>query len=168
MNLLVPDDAFLGSVEIVVVTGEGSSDPYLAQKLASDPALFKFDPEGRRYAAAVHADGTFLGNPACSTVSRRRPAKPGDVILLFGTGFGATTPPTPSGLLVPQPSPLAVPAVVRIGGLDAEVLFAGISASGLYQFNVVVPEGLAAGDQAVEIFVDSIPTAPGVAITVEP
>ncbi len=167
MNLLAPDDAFLGAVEIVVTTEQGSSDPYVAQKHSTDPALFVFDPEGRRYAAAVHADGTFLGKPGLFDGLTTRPAKAGDIILLYGAGFGATAPPTPSGQLVAQPAPLAVPVVVRIGGADAEVLFAGITASGLYQFNVTTPAGLEAGDHEVEIFVDGIPIQPNVAITVE-
>ncbi len=168
LNLLAPDDPYLGSVEIVVTTPEGSSDPYVAQKLAGDPALFKFDPEGRRYAAAVHADGTFLGKPGLFAGLSTRPAKASDVILLYGTGFGPTTPPTPSGQLVAQPTPLATPVVVRIGGLDAEVLFAGVTGSGLVQFNVVAPAGLEAGDHAVEIFVAGVPIPPDVYITVEP
>ena len=167
LNVLAPDDAFLGAVEIIVTTAAGSSDPAVAPKLASDPALFEFDPEGRRYAAAVHADGTFLGKPGLFAGLTTRPAKAGDVVLLFGTGFGATNPPTPTGLLVSQPAPLAIPVVVRIGGIDAEVLFAGITGSGLFQFNVVVPAGLAAGDHLVEIFIDSIPTQADVSITVE-
>jgi uncharacterized protein (TIGR03437 family) len=38
---------------------------------------------------------------------------------------------------------------VNIGGVDAQVQFAGISGPGLYQLNVVVPTNLGDGDQKV-------------------
>ena len=66
-----------------------------------------------------------------------------------------------------QPAALTPPAVVRIGGRDAEVLFAGIVGSGLYQFNVVTPD-LEPGDQEIEIFVGGVPIEEGVHVTVEP
>ena len=56
--------------------------------------------------------------------------------------------------------------VVRIGDEFTEVQFAGIVGSGLYQFNVVVPE-LESGDHEVEIFVGGVPIQRGVYITVE-
>ena len=77
------------------------------------------------------------------------PAKPGDTVLLFGTGFGPTTPPSPIGQLI-NPAPLANPVTVRIGGVTANTQFAGIVGPGEYQFNVVVPN-VPDGDNAVSI-----------------
>ena len=46
-----------------------------------------------------------------------------------------------TGDLIPQP-------VIQIGGLQAEVAFAGLVSPGEFQFNVVVvPKGIVAGDQ---------------------
>jgi len=50
--------------------------------------------------------------------------------------------------------------------LLAEVQFAGIVSSGLYQFNVVIPEGLEPGDHLVEIFLNGVPIQQVVYITV--
>jgi uncharacterized protein (TIGR03437 family) len=75
------------------------------------------------------------------------PAKPGDTILLFGTGFGPTTPATSIGQLV-NPAPLSNQVTVRVGGAVANTTFAGIVSSGEYQFNVVVPN-VPNGDNAV-------------------
>ena len=165
LNVLAPDDLTLGAVQVVVTTAEGSSDPYTAAKLETDPALFLFNPEARRYAAAVHADGVFIAKDGLFPTLATRPAFSGDSILLFGTGFGPATPPAPTAQLVAVPAPLASPVVVRIGGFEAEVQFAGIVGSGLYQFNLVVPN-LSPGDHEVEIFLDGVPIQANVFLTI--
>src|SRR5262249_54017683 len=71
-----------------------------------------------------------------------RPAKPGEIISVYGTGFGATQPAISATALVPSALPLARPQDlrIRIGGVDAAIAFAGLVSPGLYQFNVTVPE----------------------------
>lgn len=61
------------------------------------------------------------------------------MILLFGTGFGPTDPAAPAGELVSQPGWLTTLLTIRIGGMAADVAFAGLISSGLCQFNVTVP-----------------------------
>ena len=168
LNVLVPDGVSSTGADVVVTTAAGSSAPFAATLYPVDPALFMFDPEARRYAAAVHADGIFVAKRGLFGAGLNvRPASPGDVVLLFGTGFGPTDPPVPTGQLVSAPARLVVPVVVRIGGRIATVQFAGLVSSGLYQFNVVIPQGLEPGDYLVEIFIDGIPIQDGVYITVE-
>ncbi len=168
LNVLVDQSLRIGQpAEVVVSTPAGNSNVYRAVALPADPALFQFDPEGRRYAAAVHADGTFLGKPGLFSGLTTRPASAGDVVLFFGTGFGETNPPTPSGSLVERPAPLARPVFVQIGGRPARVLFAGLTASGLYQFNIEIPAGLAPGDHLLELYLDALPIQAGAHITVE-
>lgn len=168
LNVL-SDEAVDGALalDVVVSNAQGTSAPYRISGLPLDPALFLFDPFGRQYAAAVHADGTFAGRTDLFPGLTLRPAKGGDVVLFFGAGFGPTAPMQPSGQLVATPASLARPVTVRIGGLTAQVLFAGRVSSGLYQFNVVIPEGLEPGDHLVEMFVDATPIQPGVLLTVE-
>jgi len=165
LNVLAPDDETQGLIRVVVTTAEGSSDPYSFYRQELNPALFLFTQDPIRYPAAVRADGPLLGSvgliPGVNTI----PAAAGDSILLFGTGFGPTDPPTPTGQLVGQALPLAAPVVVRIGGVLAEVQFAGLTGSGLYQFNLVVPN-LPAGDHLIEIFVDGMAIQEGVYLTV--
>ena len=57
---------------------------------------------------------------------------------LYGTGFGPTSPALPSDTLVGAAAPLAAAVTFRIGGTVATVKWAGMIASGLYQFNVQV------------------------------
>ena len=141
LNVLAPEDATLGSVPIQVTTRQAKSNVVNAVEAALSPALFTLSAQGGRYVAAVRADGTYIGPTL--------PAKPADTILLFGTGFGPTTPPNPIGQLV-NAAPLADQVIVRIGGIAADTQFAGIVSPGLYQFNVVVPS-VPDGDNAVRV-----------------
>src|SRR6266542_178479 len=79
-----------------------------------------------------------------------RPAQPGETLMLFGTGFGPATPEVPAGQIVSGAAPIADPTLlhVYIGGVLANVQFAGIVAAGEYQFNVVIPD-LSDGDQLI-------------------
>ena len=81
------------------------------------------------------------------------PAAPKEVLEMFGVGIGPTNPAVPGGM----PSPANPPArarltpEVQIGGQRARVLFAGLvpGLAGIYQVNVVVPDGLKSGRQPV-------------------
>src|ERR1035441_2233135 len=57
------------------------------------PAMFMFSPLAQKYVAAVRSDGQYLG-PANLYPGLTVPAHAGDVILLYGTGFGPTNPAT--------------------------------------------------------------------------
>jgi uncharacterized protein (TIGR03437 family) len=97
-----------------------------------------------------------------------RPAAPGERVLLFGTGFGPTTPAVPGGVIPPGPAPLADPSLlhISIGGAPATVWWAGIVAAGEYQFNVTIPP-LADGDQTIAASVSGVSTQSGLLIAVK-
>jgi len=88
-----------------------------------------------------------------------QPASPGDVIQIYVTGLGRATAngnPVGNTLRTGDVAPAngstlyktVDTPVVKIGGLDAQVLFSGIAPgyAGLYQLNVVVPAGAPIGD----------------------
>jgi len=56
----------------------------------------------------------------------------------------------PAGAAFSGAASLQGQVVVTIGGVRAQVLFAGLTGAGLYQVNVVVPAGLSPGDKAVQ------------------
>ena len=155
INVLAPDDATVGPVEVQVTTAGQVSNSVTAQKQQFAPAFFTVSAV--TYVAAVHLDGTL--------VSKSNPAKPGEVIEVYGTGFGPTNPPLESGALVTKPEPLANAVTVTIGGQTAAVGFQGVVESGLVQLNVAVPK-LPAGDAAIVAQVGGVQTQPGVLITV--
>jgi uncharacterized protein (TIGR03437 family) len=145
INAIAPDDDTIGQVQLQVTTPQGPS--YLAtvvkQKLS--PAFFTYQSGSTAYVAAIHLDGTLVGPLGPSSL----PAVPGEVIEIYGTGFGPANPAAPTAQLVSQPAPLSLPATVTIGGVNAPVHWAGIVSSGLYQLNVEIPIG-AAGDLPVQ------------------
>lgn len=150
LNVQAPDDDSVGPVEVKVTTPAGTSQAASAQLQRFAPGFFLFEPQGRKYIAAVHPDGAYVGPEGLFAGVRTRPAAPGQVILLFGTGFGPTDPVVPAGRVAPAASRLINPVRILFGNVVATVQFSGLApqAAGLYQFNVVVPE-VADGDVPV-------------------
>ena len=165
LNVLSPDDATQGSVAVQVTTTQGKSNVINAVEAAFSPALFTFSQQDGKYVAAVRADGAYIAPPNLISGLTTVPAKPGDTILLFGTGFGSTTPASPIGQLV-NPAPLANQVTVRIGGVTAITQFAGLVSPGEYQFNVVVPD-IPNGDNAVSIEIGGSSSQANALLTVQ-
>jgi uncharacterized protein (TIGR03437 family) len=157
IDVQVPDDATRGPVQVVVTSGGVASAQVVVNMAAFAPSFFTFDG---KYIAATHADNT--------PISQNSPAKPGEVIVLYGTGFGPTNPPTPAGVLVSVANPLESPGALNISFNDApgQVAFSGITSAGLYQFNLTVPATLADGDAKVIATIDSVQTQGGAFIPV--
>ena len=80
------------------------------------PAFFTVSPQN--YVAARHADGTLVGRPDLFSGVVSRPARPGETIWLYGTGFGPTSPALAPDLQVSAPVALAsCPSVIEFFGL---------------------------------------------------
>jgi len=162
INALAPDDDTIGQVQVQVTTPQGASYPGVVLKQKLSPAFFTYQSGGTSYVAAVHLDGTLVGPAGPSS----RPAAPGEVIEIYGTGFGPTNPILPSAQLVSQPAPLSLPAAVTVGGVNAQVQWAGLVSSGLYQLNVQIPN-VGTGDQPIQTSVSGFQAATGVFISVK-
>jgi uncharacterized protein (TIGR03437 family) len=157
INVLAPDDATVGNVQVQVTTAQQTSNSVTAPKQQFAPAFFTID--GGAYVAAVHANHTL--------VDKAQPAAPGETIVLYGTGFGPANPPVPTAQLVSAPTVLANSVQIAIGGVDAVVVYAGLVEAGLYQFNVTVPASLPAVDASVVAIVGGVQSQTGVAITIQ-
>ncbi len=144
INVLTPPDLAPGPVQ-VVVTANAASAPFTVQAQGQSPSFFVYN--GGHYVVAVHADGSLIG-PTTLYPNQSTPAKPGEEIVIFANGFGATSPPVASGSAQQSGSLPALPAMT-IGGIPAQVTFAGVISPGLYQFNVVVPPSAADGDNVI-------------------
>jgi len=174
LNVQAPQDATLGSVPVVVTNSLGQSNSMNATLRQYAPGFFLLSQPGTPsptapiYVAAVHSDGTVVvpANYYGSTVSTRA-ARSGEVLLIYGTGFGPTNPAVPAGFLVSGASPLADPSLltITIGGQPATVQFAGLVAAGEYQFNVVVPT-LSNGDQPIVATIGGATSQTGVSIPI--
>ena len=165
LNVLSPADAALGPVPVQVTYAGKASNTLNATQTAFAPALFMFDPLGRKYVAAERSDYQFLG-PADLYPGLTVPAKAGDVILLFGTGFGPTDPTTDFGKTFTGAPPTANPVTATIGGVPATVQFAGLRYPGEYQFNILVPT-VPSGDNLVVLKVGGVSTQPAAYLAVQ-
>jgi uncharacterized protein (TIGR03437 family) len=79
--------------------------------------------------------------------------KPGEIVILWGTGFGASNPSVAPGTVAPSNpvANVASPVTVTVGGLTANVIGAALAPgnAGLYQIAIQVPSLEPDGDQAV-------------------
>jgi uncharacterized protein (TIGR03437 family) len=158
VNVLAPADAAVGSVPVQVSYQGVPSNVINATESALSPALFMFDPQGQKYVAAVRTDGAYMGPAGLfGNLLPSVPAHPGNVILLYGTGFGPTLPATPIGTLFNTANSTTNKVTATIGGVPATVQFAGLVVPGEYQFNILVPN-VPAGDQLVVLTVGGITT----------
>lgn len=152
VNVLVPDDSAAGPVPVEVVTSQGTSSPLVVQEGRYSPSLFRLSVEGGVYVVAQTTDGMLVGNfevgYALGTPTKVRDAHPGDIVTLYGTGFGPTSPALPTDTLVSQPTVLAAPVTFLFGRTVADVVWSGLTGSGLYQFNIRIPN-VPSGDQVI-------------------
>jgi uncharacterized protein (TIGR03437 family) len=113
---------------------------------------------GRQYVLAQTPDfRSFVGSPSIIGGFPISAVKPGDTVVIFALGCGPTDPPTPAGTIAAVDSAMTLPFELRIGGVPATVLSAGVIANtiGLYQFVVTVP-AVPPGDQPIELVVDGV------------
>jgi uncharacterized protein (TIGR03118 family) len=155
LNILLPNS--LGPGQVQTFNNGLSSATFASQVVPFAPALFLFGATG--YIAATHANGAPVG-PAVLFPNSSTPAKPGETVSLYGTGFGATNPVFPDGVVITSAYPLVALPTVTIGGVNANVTFAGLTGAGLYQINVTIPQ-LDNQDAVVMMQYGSIPVATG-------
>lgn len=155
VNAQVPSNIGTGPQSIVATTPAGSSAPYTITVNSVQPGLLapsSFIIAGKQNVVALFSDGTtFVLPPAAISAVASRRAQPGDVITLYGIGFGPVTPGIPAGQIVQQSNALAMSLQILFGTTPATFSYDGLapSAVGLYQFNVTVPN--VTGSDAVPV-----------------
>lgn len=162
INFQMPSGIPAGDITVVVSNGAVASTRALRASPSHtssvdvvDPGLF-VTPDKR--AAALNVDLT----PHTAAT----PIPPGGYVILYLTGQGPVTPSLSDGAAAPA-SPLSIvnaPVQVTIGGARAQVTFQGLAPgfAGLAQLNVIVPAGLAPGDQPVFVSINGAPSNAGV------
>ena len=112
--------------------------------------------------AVLHADYTPV------TVSK--PAHAGEVVLIYCTGLGSTTPPVATGAAADTAvlQRTVETVTVTLGGANAPVQFAGLAPGyvGLYQVNAQIP-AMAGGPQPLTITVRGLETSNPVTMAVQ-
>jgi len=144
INALLPSDTPTGTQPLVVTNGKDTSAAYSLTVNPTQAGLLaplNFNINGVQYAVAIFTDGAFALPTGAVAGLNSRPARPGDVLTLYGVGFGPVTPTIPAGQLVQQLNMLSLPLQLSIGGVPASLLYDGLAPdfTGLYQFNVTMP-----------------------------
>jgi len=157
INAQVPYSVAPGQQQLTVKTAAGAALVAATVTVnALQPGMFappSLKVGGNQYVGALFSDGATYALPpgAVSGIASRR-ANPGDIVTLYGVGFGPVTPNIPAGQVVQQSNSL--PSFqISIAGTPATVMYAGLApdAIGLYQFNVVIPN-VTASDTALVTF----------------
>jgi uncharacterized protein (TIGR03437 family) len=150
VNALVPSTAPIGSTFITLTNANGASDNYPIYVNATQPGILApptFTVNGKQYVGAVFSDGQTFALPQNAIPGvPSRPAQPGDVLIIYGVGFGPVTGGFTAGTIVTAANSLVTPVQFSFGSTQATLNYSGLAPSftGLYQFNVVVPAGLTA------------------------
>ncbi len=125
------------------------------------PALFTAGASGCGQGAILNENNTVNG--------AANPAPRGSVVILYGAGGGQTEPSLPDGRVIGRELPrLTLPVAVRIGGHEAEVLYAGSApglVNGVLQVNARVPAAVVPGSAVpVDLIVGESASQPCVVV----
>ena len=135
INAIVPYAVAGKTTTAVVVEFVGVQSNVLEVPVAaSAPGIFTASSAGRGQGAILNEDG--------SANSSTNPARIGSIIVIYATGEGQTIPGGIDGKLAEEPFPQPeLPVSVTIGGLPAEILYAGAAPgfAGLLQVNARIP-----------------------------
>ena len=145
INFLIPSDESPGSISVRVVR-ESTSGPFVSLNLVDGaPALF--DAGG--FAIATHADGSLLTDAS--------PGQPGEIVVVYATGLGATDPDPEAGEIPEAAAPLhwlsSLSISLNAAALpSALILYAGVTpgCAGLYQLNIQLPQDVPA-DPVIQV-----------------
>ena len=115
---------------------------------AVSPGIFTMD-QTTSQGAVLHAN--------YSLVSPTNPARAGETLVIYCTGLGAVQATVLSGDPSPAATTVAQPTI-RFGNQTGVVTYSGLAPgfAGLYQVNVAVPAGLAAGNQNLQITISGV------------
>jgi len=145
VNVQVPSNVGPGPQPVTVTTPGGTSNSLSVTINSTQPGLYApaaLLAGGNQYSAEFNdATETFVMPAGAVSGLSSRAAHAGDVIVLWGTGFGAVSPNIYAGQVVQEFNSLMTPVQFSVGGVPATTLYAGLAPDeiGLYQFNLVVP-----------------------------
>jgi N-acyl-D-amino-acid deacylase len=156
INVQAPADTATGSVAVQVIRDGTASAPFQVTLASAAPGLFTYSANGKQYAAAIHTNGAVIGD-----IAGTLPAKAGEIVQLYATGLGSSTP----GIILNAPAAMATVPTVTIGGANAAVSYAGVISPGLFQINVTIPQ-VSSGAQPISLAYGGRTSAAGAVIAI--
>lgn len=169
INFQAPDDTATGMVPVTVTTSGGTATSSVT--LAPFAPSFLLQADGKHVTAIVVTPG-LPGNSGAGydIIGPSRPAKAGEVLEIYGVGFGPTRTAVPAGVLYQSNTPTTNLVEVTIGGVTLpqnNVQYSGLVEAGVYQLNVLVPANLGTGDQIISAVTGGAQTQSNVLLSLE-
>ncbi len=141
INVLLPAAVATGIANLEVTTPAGGFASSV-QVQAIAPGLFSYQLLGKNYAAAVFGNQpgvVYVAPVGALEGETSRPAGVGDVIELYGTGMGPTSPPWPDGMTFAEDYAAANFLSIKSPlGKSRPVLYAGDGRTWPFQVNTVL------------------------------
>jgi uncharacterized protein (TIGR03437 family) len=165
INVLLPSDTNSTTVQVQVKNPAGVTAQTPITVQANAPQLLTLDG---KYVLATHTDGSVVGKAGLTSAFPTSPATPGEIVTIFATGCGPTTPALIPGQAPVQANNLNTLPQFMLGGNPATVSSAAVlaGAGGVYQIKVVIPATAANGDMPVVAQLGTTSSAPAL-ITVQ-
>ncbi len=166
VGAIAPFNLQVGGTTDVQVEFDGiASNPITLNVAETTPDIFSLNQSGTGQGAILNQDFSVNGP--------NNPEAPGRAVQIFLTGAGQTDPPGVDGELVPLTEPfprIVAPVSVKIGGLDAKVLYKGAAPGlihGVGQINALIADDVAPGDEVpLEIMIGDNASQPGITLAV--
>jgi uncharacterized protein (TIGR03437 family) len=140
------------TTQIVVTNGTTASAPLSVPLTSAAPGIFSFLSGVGQAIAYGNSDGQFAAPVGAYPGLTTHPAKIGDPtsLVILATGLGPVNPAVQTGnnALDGQLHQCVTTPTVTVGGVPAQVLFAGMTAQfvGVYQLNIVIQPGTPTGN----------------------
>jgi len=159
----------LGPVQVTVTTAGGTSNAVTITSQQDSPGIFEWPvaPGGSvNQPVATHSDYTYAAANGSITGLTTVPAAPGETIVIWGSGFGPTSPATPFGTAVP-----ATPTFSTVGNVTVtlnnapltvyqNLAFLTASVAGEFQIAVTLPATLANGSYPIVTTIGGVSSPP--------
>lgn len=165
INCIVPYAVAGRATTRVTVDNNGAvSQPLELRVVDAVPGVYRLNQAGQ--AAAVNENGTING--------ANTPAPRNSIIAMYATGEGATAPPGVDGFIPVTAEQIRrplLPVRVRIGGQDAEIVYAASApgfVSGAFLVYAIVPRTVTPGTQVpLELLVGGNSSGPGTTVAIQ-
>lgn len=155
INAQAPDVGY-GSMQVTITTPSGTSPPFTVNSQEFSPAFWQWP---NNQPVATHGDYSIAAKNGTFTGTTTIPAKPGEIITLWGTGFGPVSPAVPAGQLPGSSagSPTANPVTVTLNNGPVTVIGAALSPYPAdYQVAIQIPASIANGDYPLVASVNGV------------
>ncbi len=167
INFIVPSLS-LGQQGITVTNSGIASASMNVETVMFAPAFF---PWPNNQVVATFQDFSYAAASGTFSGITTTPAKPGDVVILYGTGFGPTNPMPGQGFETPSNTTYntATLPTVTVDNVAATVYGAALAPGfdGLYQVAIQVPSSLSAGNWPVVATIGGVSSPTGLVLAVQ-